>query len=68
MLDQITYTQSNGIWTKTVTNTVTDMENEILTLQQQLAAFELGQETEPTDEIAAAITNYEQQLEILQGN
>lgn len=68
MLDQINYTQSNGVWTRTITNTVSDIENELAALRAQLAAFQQGQLTEPTDEAASAIINYEQQIAILGGN
>ena len=68
MLDTINYTQSNGVWTKTITNTVTDIPNEIAALQAQLAAFQAGQETDPSDEVATAITNYQQQIAILEAN
>lgn len=69
MIDVISYSTSNGVVTKTVTSvrTVTDLNSEITALQGQLFDFEASQAVLPTDEIAAAISNYETQIAILQG-
>lgn len=66
MLDTLNYTKNeDGSFTKTVTSvsTVTDIAHEILVLQDMVANFEAGG---LNDEINAAITNYQQQIAILQ--
>lgn len=66
MLDTIDYTKNeDGSFTKTVINvmTVEDIASELTALQAQLADFQLG---DISDEISAAIVNYQQQIAILQ--
>lgn len=65
MLDKISYTQSNGVWTKTITNQVEELENERYSLQLQIDAFEQGQLIQFSQEVADAITNYQEQLNLL---
>lgn len=68
MLDTINYTQSNGVWTKTVVSVseVMNIQDEINALKAMIANFELGQESDYSNEVAAAITNYQAQLAILE--
>lgn len=65
MLDTIVYSQNpDGSIEKTITNTVSDIAQEIYALQQQLAAFEAGTQS---PDIAITIANYSTQILLLQG-
>jgi hypothetical protein len=68
MLDTLSYVKnSDGSFTKTVTgvSSITDIAGELSALNDQLAAFQKGQLTDPSNEVAAAITNYQAQIAIL---
>lgn len=71
MLDTLQYVKnSDGSFTKTIVSvsTITNVALEVEALQAQVANFQLSQETGPSDDIAAAITNYEAQLSVLGGD
>lgn len=69
MLDTLSYVKNqDGLFTKTVTSVSllesADVAHEIQALQDMVANFQAGDQT---DEIVAAIINYEQQIAVLQG-
>lgn len=69
MIDRIEYADINGKIEKVVTGKATELnvKEEILALEAQLSDFKAGQEKEFSDEIAAAIVNYEEQIAFLKG-
>lgn len=69
MLDTLSYIKNqDGSFTKTVTNvsSINDIGAEINALQSQLDAFQSGHQDDPSGDVAAAIANYQQQIDILQ--
>ena len=68
MLDTILYSTVDGSIVKTVTHfeNVTDIVAEIEALQAQLASFVQANNDEPSDAMAIAITNYQEQIAFLE--